>query len=60
MTQINSDITSLNRFSPLQNYELSKSKTFLQTLNATIVQILQSSTVKRKIPNKTVVIDQFA
>ena len=59
MTQINSDITSLNRFSPLQNYELSKSKTFLQTLNATIVQILQSSTVKRKIPNKTVVIDQF-
>ena len=26
MTQINSDITSLNRFSPLQNYELSKSK----------------------------------
>ena len=60
MTQINSDITSLNRFSPLQNYELSKSKTFLQTLNATIVQILQSSTVKCKIPNKTVVIDQFA
>ena len=59
MTQINSDIISLNRFSPLQNYELSKSKTFLQTLNATIVQILQSSTVKRKIPNKTVVIDQF-
>ena len=64
MTQINSDtITSLNRFSPLQNYELRKSKEDYNENTTTNFECNSStnSTVKRKSPNKRppVVINQF-
>ena len=64
MTQINSDtITSPNRFSLLQNYELSKSKDDNNENTTTNFECNSStnSIVKRKSPNKRppVVINQF-
>ena len=63
LTQINSDtITSLNPFSPLQNYELSKSRDN-NNENTTNFECNSSanSTIKRISPNKRppVVINQF-
>ena len=64
MTQIESDtITSPNRFSPLQNYDLSKSKDDNNENSSTNFGCDSSAnpTVKRKSPNKRppVVINQF-
>ena len=64
MTQINSDtITSPNRFSPLQNHELSKSKDDDNENTTTNFECNSNtnSTVKRKSLNKRppVVINQF-
>ena len=64
MTQINSDtIAPPNRFSPLQNYELSKSKDDNNENTSTNFECNSStnSTIKRKSPHKRppVVINQF-
>ena len=64
MVQINSDaITSPNRFSQLQNYELSKKKDDNHENTSTNFEwnSWKNSTVKRKLPNKRppVVINQI-